>query len=53
MRPAKESDTRIAVDGSIALGQSRSATSQTVTGAPWGSGRRATKIGSHSTCGLA
>ena len=35
----------------MAFGQSLRATSQTVTGAPCGRGRSATKIGSHSTCG--
>jgi hypothetical protein len=38
-----------AVVGSIAFGQSLSATSQTVTGDPWGIDRKATKIGSLST----
>ena len=50
-KPSNESPARRADDGSMALGQSLSATSHTVTDAPWGSGRSATKIGSHSTCG--
>ena len=40
------------VVGSIALGQLRRATSQTVIGAPDGSERMATKIGSDSTTGF-
>ena len=52
-QPSNGSFTLTAADGIIALGQSRRATSQTVTGTPCGSDRSATKIGSHSTCGLA
>ena len=43
---------RRAEAGIIAFGQSRRATSQTVTGAPWGSDRSATKIASLSTRGF-
>ncbi len=42
----------MALAGSIALGQLRRPTSQTVTGDPCGSDRSATKIGSLSTSGL-
>ena len=50
--PSKESCGPRAVLGSMARGQSRRATSHTVTAEPWGSECSATKIGSHSTCGL-
>ena len=49
--PSNVSRARRADVGSMARGQSFSATSQTVIGAPWGSEWSATKIGSHSTCG--
>ena len=50
--PSNESSTRMAVVGSIAFGQFRRATSQTVIGAPEGSDRIAMKIGSDSTTGF-
>jgi hypothetical protein len=50
--PSNESSTRIAVVGSMAFGQFRNATSQTVIGAPEGRDRMAIKIGSDSTTGF-